>query len=559
MLDNEEIIDVNYESIEEKEEQGELTENNIEIIENFNYNEKSILNKSRDIILTSYDITSTANKIYNAILYSVQKEKNGHYKCKMKSKEIMGLIKKKDNKNINYIKDILSTLKGTSLLFWDKEGNKNVENDYNLIIGRKYIVEDDMFEIEVPDVVYNHITKYKCYAPLNLDILSQFKSFYAQRMYELLRLWSRYNRTVEHKFSVNELRFVLGVGEKYPRYNNFKQKVLEVCKKELKEKANMNIEFEAKKTGRSTTHIIIRILDKEIKKYFPYKRLEEIKKIDLSGLNEDDIKIINSMIKNLENKIQDINKYDLKKEINNIKDYIFNKKAILEKEDVYKILKLLEEENINEKQAKELLEEANFDIEHIKKVYSYVRDMKEKNKITTTVFAYLKSLVAPGVFKEPEKKEKNLRFNNFKQREYDYDSLEKKLLGWDNDEDEDMLPGDIENSEENNSFENELANNDENENVVSPGDIENNDNISINFENLKLILEEQLISLFGEVSYATWLKYGVDNIELLNNKVIFECQNEFTEKLVNERYKLNIVEILKVIDEQLELEIRLKK
>ena len=122
-----------------------------------------------------------------------------------------------------------------------------------------------------------------------------------------------------------------------------------------------------------------------------------------------------------------------------------------------------------------------------------------------------------------------------------------------------MLPGDIENSEENNSFENELANNDENENVVSPGDIENNDNISINFENLKLILEEQLISLFGEVSYATWLKYGVDNIELLNNKVIFECQNEFTEKLVNERYKLNIVEILKVIDEQLELEIRLKK
>lgn len=549
MIDNEEIIDVDYEFIEEnKIEDKELIENNTEVIENYNCNEKSILNKSRDIILTSYNITGTANKIYNAILYSVQKEKNGNYKCKMKSKKIMDLIKKKDNKKIDYIKDVLSMLKGTSLLFWDKEGNKNVENDYNLIIGRKYIVEDDMFEIEVPEVVYNHLIKYKCYAPLNLDILSQFRSFYSQRMYELLRLWSRYNRTVEHKFSINELRFVLGVGEKYPRYNNFKQKVLEVCKKELKEKANMNIEFEGKKTGRSTTHIIIRILDKEIKKYFPYKKIEEIKKIDLSELNEDDIEIINSMIKSLENKIQYINKYDLKKEVNNIKDYIFNKKSILEKEDVYKILKLLEEENINEKQAKELLEEANFDIEHIYKVYKYARYMKESNKITTTVFAYLKSMVAPGVFKEPEKKERNLRFNNFKQRQYDYDSLEQKLLGWDNDENEiDISPRNIEDESENNEID------------MSSGDINaNSDNILIDFENLKIILEEQLISLFGQISYTTWLKYGVDNIRLLNNKVIFECQNEFTEKIVSERYNLNIIEILKFIDKQLELEIRLK-
>ena len=31
-------------------------------------------------------------------------------------------------------------------------------------------------------------------------------------------------------------------------------------------------------------------------------------------------------------------------------------------------------------------------------------------------------------------KSKAIRFNNFKQREYDYDSLEKKLLGWDKDD-----------------------------------------------------------------------------------------------------------------------------
>ena len=30
--------------------------------------------------------------------------------------------------------------------------------------------------------------------------------------------------------------------------------------------------------------------------------------------------------------------------------------------------------------------------------------------------------------------DKSLKFNNFEAREYDYDSLEKKLLGWDNDD-----------------------------------------------------------------------------------------------------------------------------
>ena len=31
-------------------------------------------------------------------------------------------------------------------------------------------------------------------------------------------------------------------------------------------------------------------------------------------------------------------------------------------------------------------------------------------------------------------KQKAIRFNDFTQRDYDYDSLEKKLLGWDNDD-----------------------------------------------------------------------------------------------------------------------------
>lgn len=546
-MDNEEqvAIDVEYEEVSNKDNIVESNLNKKEInklIETINVDNytKAILNKSRDIILTSYNITSTANKIYNVILYTVQKNKNGHYSCKMKTAELLKLIKKKDNKNIDSIKDILSMLKSTSLLFWDTEEDKDVENDYNLITGRKYIPEDDMFEIEIPDVVYNHITKYKCYAPLNLDILSQFKSFYAQRMYEILRLWSRYNRVVEHKFSVEQLRFVLGVGDKYPKYTNFKQKVLLTVQNELKQKANMTIEFVEVKTGRKTTHIIIRIQDNEIKRYFSYKKIDELRNLDLEGLSDDVINTFNYMVLVLEQNIQECDKKELKKSVDNIRSYILLERSKLHNNDISKILEILKDEKINEKQAEELWEESGHNLDQISKIYSYALSMKQNNKIKTSIFSYMKSIVAPGKFNEPSKNtntNKKLRFNDFKQREYDYDDLENKLLGWDSDED----------------IENDTIDIAEGISIKESDDYIHND--SIDLKNLKLILEEQLISIFSLVSYTTWLKFGVDNLKIENNNIVFSCKTEFGIEIINKRYKDNIIEILKVVDENFELNI----
>ena len=40
-------------------------------------------------------------------------------------------------------------------------------------------------------------------------------------------------------------------------------------------------------------------------------------------------------------------------------------------------------------------------------------------------------MVKPGEFIEPKKNTAKTKFNNFNERDYDYDELEKKLLGWD--------------------------------------------------------------------------------------------------------------------------------
>ena len=45
-------------------------------------------------------------------------------------------------------------------------------------------------------------------------------------------------------------------------------------------------------------------------------------------------------------------------------------------------------------------------------------------------------MVKPGEFIEPKKSFKKTGFNNFTPRDTDYDELERKLLGWDIDEEE---------------------------------------------------------------------------------------------------------------------------
>ena len=57
---------------------------------------------------------------------------------------------------------------------------------------------------------------------------------------------------------------------------------------------------------------------------------------------------------------------------------------------------------------------------------------REKEQVTNNYFIKAMEIASkPKVYKK-----NNLRFINFKSREYDYDRLEKKLLGWEQDSDE---------------------------------------------------------------------------------------------------------------------------
>lgn len=276
-----------------------------EIIENDKCIE--LLMQSKQLVHTSYEVTAIQNRIFYYCLLTAQKEKNGELSCTVKLEDIKKLIPNRNQRTLSNIKKTIQILKQTSLEFEKKEDGDTIECDYNLITGSEYNVNKEIFKIKLADRLYRHLIDYTVYAPLNLDILTKFKSFYAQRLYELLRLWSRTDYTIVKIFKVEQLRFILGVENKYPQYKNFKQRALSQAIKEINQFGNMKVEIDEIKSGRKVEDIKFTIYDFEKKVYFKNtlansivesknNEKEEIDNIEIKNKNNNDFYIPNKKL-----------------------------------------------------------------------------------------------------------------------------------------------------------------------------------------------------------------------------------------------------------------------
>ncbi|NBB31236.1 replication initiation protein [Cellulophaga sp. BC115SP] len=101
------------------------------------------------------------------------------------------------------------------------------------------------------------------YTRYDFQTILEFKSIYSTLMYKLIKLHLGQNRTT-FMYSIQELRKLLQVDvSKYNNLNDFKRKVLEPAKKELKETSGVPIEFEYENFGnkqRNVTHIQFKVI-----------------------------------------------------------------------------------------------------------------------------------------------------------------------------------------------------------------------------------------------------------------------------------------------------------
>ena len=218
------------------------------------------------------------------------------------------------------------------------------------------------------------------------NILSM-KSKYSPRIYEILKC-NEFKRQGYIEIQVEDLRKLLKADTIYPLYADFKRKIIIQTQKELRKISDISFEFEEVKTGRKVTSLKFYIHSNKTKN----KNTQAIDEVSVT-IEEDLEADITSEIKN--------------------------------------IIKSTCNENISEKAANEIykvaLDNKNYNnaLELIKEVAQY----SLTQNIKTSFVGWFKTTVRN--YEKPIKKVKQLKFNNFTGRDYDYDDLEKKLLGWD--------------------------------------------------------------------------------------------------------------------------------
>lgn len=104
------------------------------------------------------------------------------------------------------------------------------------------------------------------YTPINVQIWLSLNNSYAQRFYDLLRLWSGTKDTINYK--LNEIKELLMLDDKYSKYNDFKRRVILPAIKELNETGYFEIDIKENKVGRKVDSIDFCVKDLDKRKYF---------------------------------------------------------------------------------------------------------------------------------------------------------------------------------------------------------------------------------------------------------------------------------------------------
>ena len=141
---------------------------------------------------------------------------------------------------------------------------------------------------------------------------------------------------------------------------------------------------------------------------------------------------ISKLIKSLAKKgYIEINKKSNKNTYKLLKYLFINTKAVNQKKEIEiaeeDIEKIESETNFSEKESKELLKIAKGKLDKVIKGFRYMLQQSNiENKFAYTRWAIRNNKEPCGYGNKGYNS-----FNNFKAREYDYEALERKLLGWD--------------------------------------------------------------------------------------------------------------------------------
>jgi plasmid replication initiation protein len=166
------------------------------------------------------------------------------------------------NNAYNLIKDSARTLKRREFSYLDRYKGKEALTTANWVNKVTYVDASGLIVLYLSNEVISLISRLsEQFTKYYLEQVSDFKSKYSIRLYELVIKWLSVGKT--DKYNINDLRSKLGLDvQEYSTMSNFKSNVLDKAVTEINKHTNININYEQFKKGRIITDIQFQIKSK---------------------------------------------------------------------------------------------------------------------------------------------------------------------------------------------------------------------------------------------------------------------------------------------------------
>ena len=345
--------------------------------------ENFLVTKSNYFIMnSSYDLSLEEQKIILTLASMVQPSDEEFKSYKFKISEFMELLGVDTKTKYTEIPKITKEL--MKKVFEIQEGDTLIQTAW--LSGAKYTKGSGEVELTFSSYLKPYMLKLSSmFTQYKLANILSMKSKYSPRIYEILKC-NEFKKQGYIEIELDELRKLLRAENIYPLYANFKQKLLITAQKELNSLSDINFEFEEIKTGRKVTSIRFFIKSKK-----PVRQSTSEDEVAATRFNNDNTDI----------------------------------------DRVKAIVRVITNKEISEKSAKDIYKNATENKEYGNDPLRLIEEVAEYSKTQNIkgAIGWLKTTLRD--YERPLKKSKKDNFNNFEQRQYDFDDLEIKLLGWD--------------------------------------------------------------------------------------------------------------------------------
>ncbi|WP_435357978.1 replication initiation protein [Emticicia sp. SJ17W-69] len=205
--------------------------------------------KGNPLIEAKFELTPIQTKLFLFLLAKLDTTKNSFEPMIVVVKDFQKFIGSKGDSLYHHLKKEVEKMIGKRVYYKDD----GVELNSSLISGYMYLENEGAFLVEFPSLLKPFLLQLKeNFTVIDIRNILGLDSSYAMRFYEICKEKERF-KTFE--YSVEHLKEMFSIENKYKNYFDFKVKVIVQARNELKENSELYFDFDEIKQGKKVVSL----------------------------------------------------------------------------------------------------------------------------------------------------------------------------------------------------------------------------------------------------------------------------------------------------------------